>query len=63
MKKKIIDGKVLCKCGKEPYMSKTCAYNECHYVLECPTCGNKGATETRSELMAISAWEGSDWAK
>jgi Zn finger protein HypA/HybF involved in hydrogenase expression len=63
MAKKIIDEKVLCKCGKEPYLNSTSAHNEVHYVMRCPKCGEKGASQTRSSMMAISAWESRDWKK
>lgn len=66
--KVIVDNKVMCICGKEPEMAKTCgdngsSYNGCAYVLECPSCGDKGQEPLKSQMMAISVWESRNWKK
>lgn len=62
--KTVIDGKVMCKCGREPYMQKDCCSSGAvYYRVQCPSCGDKGAEHSRSELMAACAWEERNWSK
>jgi len=49
---------VKCKCGETPKMDKTTNGGEVFWRLECPHCGAKNAPWRKSQIIAISEWEG-----
>ena len=64
----IVDGKVFCQCGKEPELQQFCGDNGSNmngvsFVMECPSCGDKGQDPYKSQMAAISVWENENWAK
>ncbi len=64
----IVNGKVLCQCGKEPLLSLININNSSSnlsigYIMRCPSCGDKGQKPYKSQILAISVWENENWAK
>lgn len=61
-------GRVLCKCGKVPYMDTQCGdtgsnANGVEQRMKCPDCGTKGAEYRKSYSIAQREWEESNWKK